>query len=236
LPRSVLAMDLRVIKHWIGRFYPSRELAQGFLIRLEEHVDDRDYLPGNATDDLASARILAGSLIETALDGNEALLDLPPFAVLELDRLPDHQVHGLFHLPLATRRQFSTIKRRSRLGNLWHPPKIGLEVRGMLEIGTSANAGDDGGGLSGANPWDASRCNSSSLRSESCLVFPRTSCSIERLVVARAAGVGKRLRMARAVGEFGSFRMCVNSGKSSSQMAVSLFLRCVLSAISSCRC
>src|SRR5215467_13766772 len=104
-------MDLRVIEHRIGWFCSSRELAQGFLIGLEQHVDDRDDLPGNATDDLAFPSILTGSLIETALDGNQALVDLPPLAVLELDRLPDHQVHGLFHLPLAARRQFSTIKR-----------------------------------------------------------------------------------------------------------------------------
>lgn len=82
----------------------------------------------------------------------------------------------------------------------------------------------------------ASRCNSSSLASESERFFPRSSWRSKRLAVARAAGVGKRWRMARAVGRLGSFKIRVNSGKTSSQTEVNLFLRRVLSVVSSYRC
>ena len=54
-----------------------------------------------------------------------------------------------------------------------------------------------------------------------------------KLAVARACGVGNCSRSARATGPLGSLTTCTNSGNSSSQIAVSLFLRRVVSRISS---
>jgi hypothetical protein len=62
-----------------------------------------------------------------------------------------------------------------------------------------------------------------------------TSRSAGRLAVATACGVGNLSRRSNAIGKFGFLKTWVNSGKSSSQMAVSLFFRCVLSLTSSYR-
>ena len=78
----------------------------------------------------------------------------------------------------------------------------------------------------------ASCCKRSNCASEG-NVFNRTSFRADTLAVAMAWGVGNFSRNARAERRLGSRKMVVNSGNNSSQMDVSLFLRCVHSWLSS---
>lgn len=70
--------------------------------------------------------------------------------------------------------------------------------------------------LCAANPW-----RSRSLASESERVMPRASCNADRLEMPRTAGIGKRVHKVSVVGKLGSWQIWMNSGKSSSQIAVS---------------
>src|SRR6266567_9212805 len=92
LSRSVSPMDFWVIEHRIWEFGTRRGFAQRFLIRLQQRKHNRDNLPCNPTHHFTPANILARFLVKTALDGNQALIDLAPFALLQPNGLPDHEV------------------------------------------------------------------------------------------------------------------------------------------------
>src|SRR5260370_22556048 len=132
LPCSVLSVEFRVIEYGIGWLCARSQFQKGLLIFFEQGEDDRDDLACNPTHDFALACIPTRSLVETAFDGNQVLVDLAPFAILELNRLPYNEVHHLFHLPLPSWGEPHMIECVPRLRNTRCPSKIGLELRGAL--------------------------------------------------------------------------------------------------------
>src|SRR6266699_2615913 len=154
LPCTMLMMDLRVIQHWIRWLSARRRLAQRFQILLEQRVDDRDHLPCNPTDHLTPAGVLVCFLVETALDGDQPLVDLAPLTVFEPNGLPHDQIHGQLHLALAAWSQSHMVERRARLSNAGCPPKIGFELSSPLKVGDGANTGKDRSRLGRANAWN----------------------------------------------------------------------------------
>src|SRR4051812_28186219 len=108
-------MNLHIIQLWGRRLCTRGEIAQHFLILLEQGIDNRDNLACNSTNDFASTCISTCALIIATLDWNEALVNASPFTI-HLDRSPDNQVHHLLGLARSTWRETGTVQGGSRLG------------------------------------------------------------------------------------------------------------------------
>src|SRR5437879_3984003 len=108
------SMDFGIIKGRSWWFHTECQLAHHLLIFLEQHRDHRDNLPCKPTNNFSPANISPGSLIVTALDRDQALIDSGPLTI-HFDGCPDDQIHHPFHLPCASGRKASAIQGVSRL-------------------------------------------------------------------------------------------------------------------------
>src|ERR1051326_3994728 len=152
----MLPMHSRVVENGVWCLCPRGKLAHRFLILLEQGRDDRHHLPSNPANHFAPARVGARAFIVTAFDGDQALIDLGPFAV-HLDGFPDHQIQHLFGLPEAMGRQARMIQRLPGLGDHRRPAKVGLELRGARKVSDVAYQRNEGGGLQWSYPREGKK-------------------------------------------------------------------------------
>ena len=78
-------MHCRIIEHRCGTGATLRVSRQHRGIVLEQRVDGRRDLAGDASHDLVLADILLLALVVTALDRHQSLLDMRPFTIRLLD-------------------------------------------------------------------------------------------------------------------------------------------------------
>ena len=72
LPRTMLTVDFRVVEDRLWQLRPKGKLTQCFRIPFEQYKDDRNNLASNAPHHLGATSILARSLVEAALERNQA--------------------------------------------------------------------------------------------------------------------------------------------------------------------
>src|SRR5215471_4643124 len=80
LPGSMLLMNLWIVELWLRRRHTRRQFCEQFLILLQQRKYDRNHLPCNTTNHLASGRVSARAVIKTTFDWNQAFVDLRPLA------------------------------------------------------------------------------------------------------------------------------------------------------------
>src|SRR5579884_298782 len=103
LPSPMVPMKVWIVKDRLWRESTRSQFRQRLLILFQKRKDDRNDLPSDPTNNFSSPNISTRSLIITALDRDQSLVNLGPFALFEANSLPDHQIHRLLHHPNASR-------------------------------------------------------------------------------------------------------------------------------------
>src|SRR6266498_2587398 len=79
LSRSMTLVDLWIIEHRFWRFLSWRDLAQCFLVFLEQCKYHANNLTSNTSHHLSPASIVLRSFVKTTLNRDQAFVELGPF-------------------------------------------------------------------------------------------------------------------------------------------------------------
>src|SRR5260370_38197003 len=130
----MLPVGLPVVEHWRRRDLSRRNLAQRFLISLEQCINHRGHLPGYSPEHLFLSPIISGSLVIGAETREQALIDSCPLTIK--GRCSGrHKEKNLFHGTDPSRWEICSIHGNPGLLFPRRPTKVDFALALFMKIG-----------------------------------------------------------------------------------------------------